>query len=230
MTVLDYLVLIVVAASIIAGAAKGLVKAIISVASVFVGLIAATHLYGFAAGLFRGLGSSARAANLLGFAAVFVIVLIAGAVAARWLRKGLKRARMGWADHLLGAVFGLLRGWLICSVLYLALTAFPVKLEAVEGAMFAPVLLEGTRIVAYLTSSELRTRFWDGYRTVQGLWGRTNGNLSKAAEELRIHRNTLSKRVEKYYQNGNMTGARHRRPRAAKTSPPTRPRGGKTKP
>ena len=27
---------------------------------------------------------------------------------------------------------------------------------------------------------------------------RTNGNLSKAAEELRIHRNTLSKRVSSY--------------------------------
>jgi len=43
---------------------------------------------------------------------------------------------------------------------------------------------------------------------------RTNGNLSKAAEELRIHRNTLSKKVEKFYQNGHMAGARHRRPRA----------------
>ena len=43
---------------------------------------------------------------------------------------------------------------------------------------------------------------------------RTKGNLSKAADELRIHRNTLSRRVEKYYQNGNMVGARHRRTRA----------------
>lgn len=43
---------------------------------------------------------------------------------------------------------------------------------------------------------------------------RTKGNLSKAADELRIHRNTLSKRVEKYYQNGHMTGALRRRPRA----------------
>jgi len=43
---------------------------------------------------------------------------------------------------------------------------------------------------------------------------RTNGNLSKAAEELRIHRNRLSKKVEKFYQNGHMLGARHRRPRA----------------
>lgn len=42
---------------------------------------------------------------------------------------------------------------------------------------------------------------------------KTNGNLSKAADVLRIHRNTLSKRAEKYYQNHRMIGARHRRPR-----------------
>ena len=46
---------------------------------------------------------------------------------------------------------------------------------------------------------------------------RTNGNLSKAAETLRVHRNTLSKRVEKYFQNGNMTGARRRRRRSGKS-------------
>src|SRR5260370_39147713 len=47
---------------------------------------------------------------------------------------------------------------------------------------------------------------------------RTNGNLSKAAEMLRVHRNTLSKRVEKYSQNGNMTGARRRPPRAGRAA------------
>jgi DNA-binding NtrC family response regulator len=45
---------------------------------------------------------------------------------------------------------------------------------------------------------------------------RTKGNISKAADELRIHRNTLSKRVEKYYQNGHMIGAK-RRQRASAT-------------
>jgi len=47
---------------------------------------------------------------------------------------------------------------------------------------------------------------------------RTNGKLSKASEELRIHRNTLSKRVRKYYQNGHMLGARHRRQRAPESA------------
>jgi DNA-binding NtrC family response regulator len=55
---------------------------------------------------------------------------------------------------------------------------------------------------------------------------RTNGNLSKAATELRLHRNTLSKRVEKFYQNGHMAGARHRRARA-KTPKAATAKGGK---
>ena len=45
---------------------------------------------------------------------------------------------------------------------------------------------------------------------------KTNGNLSKAAEELGVHRNTLSKQVGEYFQNGHMTGARLRHQRIQK--------------
>jgi Fis family transcriptional regulator len=46
----------------------------------------------------------------------------------------------------------------------------------------------------------------------------TNGNLSKAAEELGVHRNTLSKQVGNYFQNGHMAGAKLRRNRARKAA------------
>jgi DNA-binding NtrC family response regulator len=58
---------------------------------------------------------------------------------------------------------------------------------------------------------------------------KTNGNLSKAAEVLRIHRNTLSKRVEKYFQNGRMIGARHRRPRVHRDQPAAKAAAAKSK-
>lgn len=45
---------------------------------------------------------------------------------------------------------------------------------------------------------------------------KTNGNLSKAAEVLGVHRNTLSKQVGEYFQNGHMTGARLRHQRTLK--------------
>ncbi|MEN3335019.1 MAG: rane protein required for colicin production [Blastocatellia bacterium] len=171
MTVLDYFVAIVVVVSVIFGASRGIIKGIISVTSALVGLMIAAQVYQLAAHLFVPFTASARAANLLGFVSVFLLVLVAGSLLARWLRGGIKRARLDWLDHLLGAAFGLLRGWLVCSVIYLALTAFPVKLEAVERATFAPLLLEGTRVIAYLTSTDVRQRFFDGYATIQGLWG-----------------------------------------------------------
>jgi membrane protein required for colicin V production len=171
MTVLDYFVAIVVIASVALGASRGIIKGILSVASAIVGLVLAAQLYALAAHLFAPFTTSARAANLLGFVTVFVAVMVGGSVLARWLRGGIKRARLGWLDHALGAAFGLLRGWLVCSVIYLALTAFPVKLEAVERATFAPALLEGTRVISYLTSRDVRQRFFDGYAIIQGLWG-----------------------------------------------------------
>jgi DNA-binding NtrC family response regulator len=45
---------------------------------------------------------------------------------------------------------------------------------------------------------------------------KTGGNLSKAAEELGVHRNTLSKQVGDYFQNGHMTGAKLRNQRKVK--------------
>lgn len=170
MTVLDYFVLLVVVASVASGATKGIIRVIVSVAFTVAGLVLAANSYTYAASLLR-IFVAARLADLLGFVAVFLLVLVAGSLLSRWLRGGLKRARLGWVDHALGAVFGVLRGWLICSVIYLALTAFPGKPEAVERAAFGPALLEGTRVIAYLTSRELRERFLNGYETVKQLWG-----------------------------------------------------------
>jgi len=170
MTVLDYFVLLVVLASVASGAIKGIIRVIISVAFTVAGLVLAAYSYEYAASVLR-IFVAARIADLLGFVTVFVLVLIAGGFCSRWLRGGLKRRRLGWVDHTLGAVFGFLRGWLICSVIYLALTAFPLKPEAVERATFGPALLEGTRVIAYLTSRELRERFFSGYGAVKELRG-----------------------------------------------------------
>ena len=170
MTVLDYFVLLVVVASVASGATKGIIRVIVSVAFTVAGLVVAAYAYTFAASVLR-IFVAARLADLLGFVMVFLIVLVTGSLCSLWLRSGLKRARLGWVDHALGSVFGLLRGWLICSVIYLALTAFPLRPEAVERATFGPALLEGTKVIAYLTSRELRERFFSGYEIVKQYWG-----------------------------------------------------------
>ena len=170
MTVLDYFVLIVIVASVASGATRGILKGIISVASALAGLVLAAQFYAYAAIGFGAVKAAAQWSSLLGFVTIFVAVLAAGSLLTYWLRSRLKRARLSWVDHLMGAGFGLLRGWLICSVVYLALTAFPLRPVAVERAMLGPVLLEGTHVVAYLISQDMRQRFSSGYETVKRLW------------------------------------------------------------
>ena len=170
MTILDYFVLIVVVASVALGAARGILKGIISIVSAAAGLLAAAQFYEYGAVVFKAFVSNKLEADILGFVTIFLIVLIAGSLLVRWLRGRLKRARLTWVDRLVGAGFGLVRGWLICSAVYLALTAFPVRLAAVERATFAPALLEGTRVIAYLASPEIREQFLRGYETIHGFW------------------------------------------------------------
>jgi membrane protein required for colicin V production len=170
MTFLDYLVLIVVAVSVASGAAKGILKGSISLISALVGLVAAAYSYRFVSRFSSLFVSSVRLAELVAFAAVFVAIVAAGAVFSYKLRRWIKGSSLSMADHFLGAAFGLLRAWLVCSVLYLALTAFPVRIQAVVQSRFAPLLLEGTRIISFLTSTEIRDRFLSGYARVEELW------------------------------------------------------------
>ena len=169
MNFLDYFVLIVIITSTAFGAMKGILKGLLSLGATIVGLFAAVYGYGYVAFGFKPFVETERAANLLGFIAIFLLSVIGGSFLSYKLRRAVKRARLDWLDTALGATFGFLRGWLCCSVLYLALTAFPIKLEPVQKAVLAPLLLEGTRVISYVTSREFRERFLEGYQIVTGI-------------------------------------------------------------
>src|SRR5438093_12567063 len=146
MTILDYFVLLIIVASVASGAVKGIIRVIVSVAFTVAGLFLAAHSYTYAAAVLRVVASG-WLSNLIGFSAVFLLVVVAGFLLSRWLREAVRRAHLGWLDHAIGAVFGFVRGLLICTVLCLALVAFAVSPESVERAALGPALLQGTQLV-----------------------------------------------------------------------------------
>jgi len=166
MTFFDLFVLLIVGASVASGALRGVVRAAVTVAALVAGLFAAAQVYEPAGDWLRRLGlfESQAAAHAGGFLLVAGVALVVGLVVGETLRAGLRRARLEWFDRALGALFGLVRGLALCSVVYLALVAFPVRLATVEQARTAPALAEGARLLALCTSQELRARFLDGYR------------------------------------------------------------------
>ena len=169
MTVFDLIVLALVGSSLVAGALRGLVRALIATGALFGGVILAARGYDLVGGWLRGLRlvESEATAQAWAFLLIVGAALALGFAAGQLVRGRLKRARLEWLDRSLGALFGLARGLAVCSVMYLALTAFPVHLSAVREARTAPVLAASAQALSYLTSTELRARFLAGYRRVR---------------------------------------------------------------
>jgi membrane protein required for colicin V production len=163
MTFFDFIVFALVGASVVAGASRGLLRALITLAALIIGLIVAAQGYEVAGTGLRGLGvvETKAAANACGFLLIMTLMLVAGLVGGQLVRGGLRRVRLEWFDRVLGGAFGLLRGLAVCSVMYLALTAFPLRIEAVDKAKSAPMLAEGARWLSLFTSADLRTRIYD---------------------------------------------------------------------
>ena len=166
MTVFDLFVLAIVGASVAAGALRGFVRALITSLGLVAGVVVATHTYRAAGGFLRGFGvvESIETAHAAGFLLMVGVVLAGGFVLGETARAGLRRARLEWFDRALGAGFGFVRGAAVCSVVYLALTAFPVRLEAVAQARTGPALAEGARLLALCTSDDVRARFLAQYQ------------------------------------------------------------------
>ena len=165
MTFFDFLVLALTTSSVVAGAMRGIVRALLTGAALIVGLLIAAQGYEAVGAILHTLKivDSQEAANAGGFLLIMAIALSCGFLAGRLVKGGLSQVRLEWFDRVLGGAFGLLRGWAVCSILYLALTAFPISVTSVEEARTAPILAEGAKLLGVFTSQEVRTRFYESY-------------------------------------------------------------------
>jgi len=67
------------------------------------------------------------------------------------------------------------RGWAICSILVLALIAFPVRENIMARSVLAPYLLGGASAAVRLTPRSLKDKFHAHYRKVLEAWNRQRG-------------------------------------------------------
>ena len=165
MTVFDLIVLALCGASVMAGALRGLVRALLTGLALIAGLVIAARGYAAAGEAFRALGlvESNAAAQAAGFLVLTGIIFGLGFIGSYFLSRRLRRTRLAWFDRALGAGFGLLRGFFVSSALFLALTAFPVRLNSVEEARTAPLLAEGAKLLTAFTSQDVRSSFLKQY-------------------------------------------------------------------
>ena len=173
LNVLDWIVVVIVASSVISSILKGFAREAISLAAVVLGLLLASWFYPQAGSLVSAYVKTQEIASLVGFALIFLGILLAGAVISLVVTKFLRVVDLQWFDRLLGAAFGFARGWLVGSVIFLGLTAFPVQIETVQRAMLGPYLLLSARVLVVMTPASLKEQFLEGYDEVRSLWEKT---------------------------------------------------------
>ena len=169
-TILDVLVITLIVFSVILSVMKGFVREVLGLATIIAAIFISAWTYRPASNLFKDVVRTENLALFLGFSIVFVGTLLAGFLITWLITKFTKFAKLQWADRLLGAAFGLIRGWALGAVIFLALTAFNVQEERVRGAVLAPYMLPGARVIAAITPYDMKARFLVGYRAIELWW------------------------------------------------------------
>ncbi|WP_428376348.1 CvpA family protein [Lichenicoccus sp.] len=144
----DAVMLGFMALSVLVGLWRGLAREMLGLAAWIVAALLATRYYGRAVPLAGRLVEDGLIADVLAFAAVFVVILIGLSIAASLLSRLVRLSLLGGIDRGLGAAFGLVRGG---ALLVLAYILFAVALpgpnwpDPVRHAGALPYLNQGAR-------------------------------------------------------------------------------------
>jgi len=169
-SLLDWMILAILVYSIAVSWFKGFVREVLGLITVLLGVLFASWLCREAAGMFKNVVTTENLALFFGFSVIFLAALLAGFVIIWLMTRFMKFAKVEWADRLLGAAFGFIRGWVIGAVILLALTAFDVQTERLKNSELAPYFLPGSRVIAVMTPYEVKAKFLVGYRALERWW------------------------------------------------------------
>jgi len=176
MTNFDILFTGIILISTISALFKGLVRETISLAAIVIGFMLAVFFYRLPAGKLLEFCRTESIANLLGFLIIFLGCILLGTITAFLVNRFVKAASLKWADRLMGAIFGFVRGWIVSSILVVALIAFPIRDNLMASSTLAPYLLAGARILVHMTPQGLKEKFNEQYQKVLKTWNESRNS------------------------------------------------------
>ena len=178
---LDWVLIFLLAFSIVASFRKGFSRELIELISVVVALFCGLWFYGSAGALFEPYVKSPGVAHLCGFLVIFIGVLLAGAILGMLFSRLVKVAGLTFFDRILGAGFGAVRGLLMSVALIVAIVAFAPSTgdtapSAIVHSRLAPYVIDTAHLFASVAPRELKDSFRKHYGQVKSIWQDTIKN------------------------------------------------------
>ena len=124
MTLVDWIIVVVLAAAVLAGIARGFFRSAFSLAGLVLGLALAAWNYWRLAALLKLVIHSVEVADAIAFVVIALLVMAVAAILGSLLAKVFEKVGLGCLDRLAGGIFGFVEGVLFVMVCILVTVAF----------------------------------------------------------------------------------------------------------
>ncbi len=158
----DWFLIAVLAWSTIMAFMRGFLLELFALGGLIAGILLASWNYPILASILERVITARTVANVVAFLLIAIGVMVICALVGKALHHTASVIGLGFFDRLLGAVFGYLRGCLLCVVILMAVTAFLPPTPAVAKSSLTPYFLAGAHAVSFVVPHDLRQLILEG--------------------------------------------------------------------
>jgi membrane protein required for colicin V production len=166
LTFFDWLLIVILAWSTITAFLRGIVLELFSIGGLIAGILLACwnyqHLASLLAPLTKHIFTSTAGGDLLAFLVIAIGVMLLSLLAGKFIRRTAHTIGLGLFDRIIGALFGLVRGCLLCIAILTASTAFLPHSTQIANSRLTPYFLAGVHAVSFVVPAGLQQQLLNG--------------------------------------------------------------------
>ena len=167
MTWVDWIIVIVVAFSVLGGMSQGFFRSACSLGGLILGLVLAAWNYPRVAELFQPMVHREYVADIIGFLLIAVLVMAVAGIVGSTLARTMYRMGLGCLDRLAGAVFGFLQGVLLVALCILVTVAFYPQAHWLLEAKLPRQFFGVCHLYTHMSPEQLAQRVQAGLKTLE---------------------------------------------------------------
>lgn len=167
MTLVDWIIVVVLAAAVVGGIARGFFRSVFSLAGLVLGIALAAWNYWRLAGILKSLIHSEAAADAIAFLVIAIFVMAVFAVIGALLAKVFEKVGLGCLDRLAGGLFGFVEGMVFVLVCILVTVAFFPQTVWLTEARLPRYFFGALHVSVHVTPTRLGDRLRKELHTLE---------------------------------------------------------------
>jgi len=167
MTLVDWIIVVVLAAAVLGGIARGFFRSAFSLAGLVLGLALAAWNYWRLAAVLKVMIHSVEVADAIAFIVIALLVMVVAAILGSLLAKIFEKVGLGCLDRLAGGLFGFVEGLVFVLVCILVTVAFFPQTVWLTEARLPRYFFGALHVSIRVTPSRLSDRIRKELQTLE---------------------------------------------------------------